>query len=346
MKPYHKLSRLGRLRRKHRLAQAAMRAYGLENPSLRFQRHAGNTIYRVYAPKAFPSTSDLYVKDLFGLRLYDPGWQTPQSITLELAWLRAMRGAGLPVPEPLPNLKGGLLTRVATPGIPETHSCALTRWVKGRRLPGNGRVEHYKAQGRLMARMHAFTASWSLPPGPHSKRLYDWYGLFMNDPEIGLKPGECWNFLSPEQKRAVDIVASRFRNRAGEWGEGPNVFGLIHADMGLDFNVLFYKGRPRPIDFEGSGFGYWLYDLAVAVVHCLGTPDYVPFRDALIAGYTSVRSLAPNKLCQMDLFTAAFCAYFNLWVAGVRHLNPASVTPHMEKQEANGMAFIRSYVTG
>jgi hypothetical protein len=47
-----------------------------------------------------------------------------------------------------------------------------------------------------MARMHSFTQQWQqqLSPGI-TKRHYDWDGLFMNDPEIGLPPGKSWEYL-------------------------------------------------------------------------------------------------------------------------------------------------------
>ena len=47
-------------------------------------------------------------------------------------------------------------------------------------------------------------------------------------------------------------------------GQGPNVFGLIHADAHLD-NVLFDGQQARLIDFDDCGFGYRIYDVAVAL---------------------------------------------------------------------------------
>ena len=46
-----------------------------------------------------------------------------------------------------------------------------------------------------------------------------------------------------------------------DWGKGSNVYGLIHADLGTKANVLFHKGEARAIDFDDSGYGYWMYDL-------------------------------------------------------------------------------------
>jgi hypothetical protein len=178
MKPYNELTRLGRLRRLRKLAQAALADYGLGGAPFKFFYAAGNVIYKVHDPGARATGSDdgLFEPGQYLLRIYQPGWQTPEAIELELAWLDAMRRqVGLPVPEPVPRLDGRLVTRISIPGIPETRSCALLRWVKGRLLPNLGRPEHYRAQGRLMACMHNFTQGWQGQlPSTNTKRRYDW----------------------------------------------------------------------------------------------------------------------------------------------------------------------------
>ncbi len=344
MRSDKKLTRLGRLRKEHAYAKKALGAYGLEHASMSFLHHSGNTLYRVYAPDAFFCESDLFIRGQFLLRLYQPGWQTAESISLELAWLQAMFRAGLPVPEPMLNNEGSMLTSFPVNGSSHIRLVAMTRWVKGKHLPGYGQAKHYTAQGKLMAAMHAFSQNWRVPFKNIEKRRYDWKGLFMNDEEIGLQEGECWGLLSSEQMKHIEIVAEHFQALSDKWGEAPRYFGLIHGDMGLDFNVIFNHGQPRPIDFDSSGFGYWLFDLAVALVHCLGTADYLRFRDALLSGYTSLCPLSSDELNKMDLFTAVFCSYYNLWMAGIRKINPLCINSHMESQEKNGAAFIADYV--
>jgi|GEM_PF-2905112 len=255
-------------------------------------------------------------------------------------WLAAMRReAGLPVPEPVPRLNGGLLTPLSIPGIPEARHCALLRWVKGRLLE-NGRLEHYRAQGRLMARMHNFTQQWQQLASDQTKRHYNWNGLFMNHPEIGLPPGKSWEYLPADWGAPFESVARQFRQLIDAWGTGPEVYGLIHADMGLDANLLFWRGQPRPIDFDGSGFGYWMYDLAAAIAHCIGTADYPRVRDALFAGYAEHRSLPDGQFAQWDLFTAAFYVYYILWMVGVAHLHPGCLDQDQEEAMYRGAAFI------
>lgn len=61
--------------------------------------------------------------------------------------------------------------------------------------------------------------------------------------------------------------------------------------LAVDATPLFWHGEPRAIDFDDSGFGYWVFDLAVALDACWEDPEFRHFRDALLHGYTEVRSL-------------------------------------------------------
>jgi len=142
------------------LAESALKDYGLGTARTRFFYHAGNTLYRVYNTsfRSSPLNDDLFEPGQYLLRIYQPDWQTPQAVQLELAWLSAMRNEGrLPVPEPVSRLDGELVSHISTPGIPQSRMCALLRWVRVRQLPDFGRVEHYHALGRLMGCMHRFT---------------------------------------------------------------------------------------------------------------------------------------------------------------------------------------------
>lgn len=327
------------------LAETALEEYGLGGVSLEFYLQAGNTLYRVYDrnPISPDPNDDLFEPGQYLLRIYQPGWQAPEAIELELAWLAAMRReGGLPVPEPIPRLDGGLLTQISIPNIPQPRNCALLRWVKGRLLPNPDQPKHYRAQGQLMARIHNFTQQWQLPPA-HTKRHYNWDGLFMNDPEIGLPPGKSWEYLPSDWVGPFEIVSRQFRQLIDDWGTGSDVYGLIHADMGIKANLLFWRGQPRPIDFDGSGFGYWMYDLAVALTDGVGTKDYARCREALLEGYTEHRSLPESHLAQLDLFIAACFVYYDLWVVGGTHLHPEYINQDMEEQMHRGAAFVLRY---
>ena len=326
MKPYQELTYLGRLRRLRRLAGVALDAYGLNGAHFTLLRHAGNTLFRVWAADPTPAAAanDVYEDGQYLLRIHEPGYQATDAIELELAWLAAMcREAQLPVQEPIPALDGRLLIQASIPGVPNAlrRNCSLLRWVKGRTLKKDIRPHHYRAQGRLMARMHNFAAEWQ-PPACPTKRRYDWDGLFQEDAGSGVPHREAWPLLATSCAEPFQIVARRVRQVMDELGQGPDVYGLIHADLGLDANVLFWEGQPRAIDFDDSGFGYWVYDLAVALEHCREDATFSQFRAALLDGYAEMRSLPEEQLKHVELFMAASDVYWSLWATGGAHLYP------------------------
>jgi Ser/Thr protein kinase RdoA (MazF antagonist) len=328
------------------LASLVLAEYGLQDAPFKLVLQAGNTLFRVYGPAPSPAPDDdLFEPGQYLLRIYAPGWQPPEAIRLELAWLAAMRReAGLPVPEPVARPDGTLLTRIHLPGMPEPRYCALLQWMKGRLLTRGVGEQHFRAQGELMARMHDFTRSWQLPAG-HNKRNYDWSGLFMNDSELGLPAGACWNYLPPAWKPPFESVARSTRLLMDEWGQGPEVYGLIHADMGTDANVLFRHGQPRPIDFDGSGLGYWLYDIAVAQAHLWDQPAFPAYRQAFLDGYTRMRTLPDWQLAKYDQFLAAFFVYYALWMVGAIHLQPESrghFQPVLDRAAAYVLHFVEN----
>jgi len=82
----------------------------------------------------------------------------------EMTWLAALsHEAGLPVPQPVPTLRGELLTLITTPGVPEGRLLSLMRWIDVRRRSTGFRPRHFRAWGRIVGQLHAFAEGWSPP---------------------------------------------------------------------------------------------------------------------------------------------------------------------------------------
>lgn len=324
MQPYSELSALGRARRMRQLASTALQAYGLPAARFKLLRQAGNTLFRVTAAGASPAQTDhdLFQESQYLLRIHQPDAQASEAIELELAWLAAMRrDAGLPVAEPVPAPDGRLLLPVSVPGVPGARNCSLLRWLKGRRLTRGIGADHYRAQGRLMARLHDFAAHYRIPPGL-TKRHYDWAGLFRADSGTGIPASEAWALLPPHCRGPFETVTRRVRAAMRRLGQGRDAYGLIHADLGVDANLLFWHGDARAIDFDDSGFGYWVYDLAVALEHCREDSQHARYREALLEGYAEHRCLPEEQLRYFELFTAALDVYVGLWCAAAAQVYP------------------------
>ena len=97
------------------------------------------------------------------------------------------------------------------------------------------------------------------------------------------------------------------------WGQGPEVYGLIHADVSVGANVLFSGDEARAIDFDDCALGYWMFDLGVALSALQERAGDLSCRDALYDGYTDVRPLPQEQWAHLDLFCAAWYAFEMYW---------------------------------
>ncbi len=333
MKDYEDLTYLGRIRRMRELARIALTAYGITDSRFCLLRQAGNTLYKVHAFNTPVSDTDenLFLKDTYLLRIYEPGYQEPEAITHELTWLSDMR-VEADLPEPITSLDGKLLVQVETTGVDQPRWCSLLRWVKAKSVLHRTQPYHFREQGKLMARMHHFSAGWPLATD-ETKRRFDWEGLFANDVGSGMRNAEAWALLTPENRRAFAFVAKQVKQVMDAWGESADVFGLIHGDLAIDANLLFWHKKPRAIDFDDSGYGYWIYDLAVGLEHVWDDPAFPVYRDALLEGYTSLRVLPDEQIYQLELFIAALEVYWTLWATGGTHLYPDLLPEYQERMQ-------------
>ena len=332
MKAYEDLTRCGRLRRIKRIAQMGLDAFGLRKAHLRLIVESGNVMYRVKTMDPMPKRESLYVDNCLLLRLHWPGYQNEDAIESELEWLSALCDAGFPVPQPVATTEGELSVMISVPGVPEARRCSLLRWVKGRRAMKRVRRWHMKAIGNLMARLHNHASSWKPPPG-FVRRHYDHNGLWGDDTGTGHTADEVWPRILRRYFEAFQEVTMRVERVMEDWGKGLEVYGLIHADLGTNANVLFCSGEARAIDFDDGGFGYWMYDLAVSLCDWEGEDVWPAYRDALLEGYLEMRSIPEEQLKQLELFQAAYRAVEIFWgtSGAIRFKDP---TYWRERQDA------------
>jgi Ser/Thr protein kinase RdoA (MazF antagonist) len=305
--------------RMRRLAVRALDAYPLADPRLRFVAHGENTTFRVDA-------STPGGRDRFLLRVHRPERHgrlidSAAAVGSELTWLAALRAdCGLPVPVPLRTTGGNLIATVTSADVPEPRVCSVLRWMDGRVHTAAPRPVHLHRLGSIMAQLHNHATQWHPPPG-FVRMRWNWE-TFFGDTMIygGIGAADVWDLLPGPLRRGFDLVASRMERVMTELDQGAGDVGLIHADLHLD-NALFLRDQVRIIDFDDCGFGYWLYDIAVALWELRHRNDYEQFRAALFQGYTRHRHL-PAGLAYLDDFIATREVAFGLWFTGTAQINP------------------------
>lgn len=298
-----------------RLARAALAHYGLERATLHRLRNAENVTYQVDAEDGHASEASgrgPYVSGRYLLRLHGEGYHTRAAIESECGWLAALRReVGLVVPVAVATPAGDVCVEVRAPGSPAMRYCSLLRWVRGRIHSFRPRPSpHDLARlGRLMAGLHAHAERWPPPPGFQRPR-WDWDGLFGNGTGFGTMT-PTWAVVPDRYRSLFRRVADGLARVMRRLGDGPDVFGLIHADLNFE-NIVVTGGHAHAIDFDDCGHGYWAYDVAAALVPWWTSDRWPAVLDAFLAGYTSLRA-APRGLEDLDLFMGGRHVAIALW---------------------------------
>ncbi len=262
-----------------------------------------------------------------------------EAIASELTWLIALsQEAGLPVPAPVPTPDGEHLVRVVTPEMPQGKIVTLLRWLDARRLAAGLRPQHLAALGQMVARLHAFAASWQ-PPAGFTRFHWDWDsqlgGSMFKHPRAELVASMPAQFREP-----FETVSQAAKQAMAALGKSPEAYGLIHADLYPE-NVLFRAGQAYPIDFEDCGYGYWIWDIAVALCRWAWDAEWERMRDAFRDGYARVRTLPEAQWAQLDLFVATQFATMVLWASEFLVNDPVRVAEYEPWRDDNGNKLLR-----
>ncbi|MCA9541755.1 MAG: phosphotransferase, partial [Myxococcales bacterium] len=187
-------------------------------------------------------------------------------------------------------------------------------WLDGRMMRKRRSPAYFRKVGALTARLHLHAAAWR-PPIGFERQAWDAEGLVGDSPLWGSAtdlPG-----LSPLQIARFEEAASLVADRLDAFGTAPDRFGLIHADLHYG-NVMTHGGDVFAIDFDDSGEGWFLYDMAVTLKVVRQKPEYGAARAAWLRGYRAVRPLSDEHLALLDTLMLARTICQAQWVASRR----------------------------
>lgn len=236
------------------------------------------------------------------LRMHRPGYNTRAQMESELVWLESLRTAGLDAPAPRHTVDGEAYVAVAVGGA--VRQVGVIDWVDGVALEAvlqkdRSLVEdHYRRLGSIMARIRAHAERWDPPPG-FDRRRWDAEGLVGDDPLWG----RFWavSALTHGQRDVFSRARRVLHDRLAALPLDRSVFGLIHADLHLT-NILASDDRLVVIDFDDAGFGWYPYEMAVALQPVVDEPWFDDARRALIDGYRNVHPVSDDELNWLPMF--------------------------------------------
>ena len=236
--------------------------------------------------------------DPFVLRIYRPGGRSLAEIKSELAWMTAIRrDADLLVPDVIPALDGEAVVQITGDPPLERCYCVLFSCACGSE-PGEDELAAWFGRlGSITAQLHRHARSWTPPPWFDRPR-WDLSTTLGDQPHWGpWQKGVTDAGERRQLQRLADVVTARLRR----FGDAPERFGLVHADLRLA-NLLVDGERITVIDFEDCGFSWYLYDLACALTFNEGRADVRELIAMWVDAYRQVLPLAGEDEAEIATF--------------------------------------------
>ncbi len=279
------------------------------------------------------------------LRVHRQGYHGREAIESEMTWMAHLAACGLKVPEPLSNMENAYLAEIVFEG--KTYFVDVLTWLDGTPL-GNSidPLPYNKAElqtiffnlGEAMARLHAASDAWVIP-ADFQRHAWDLDGFVGEKPFWGAfwKAGELTDderlILSQARQKAVAVLQS-LKHKGAD-------YGLIHADF-VRQNILVTAQGLRIIDFDDSGFGFRMYDIATALVKNRAEPHYDAMKKSLFSGYRSQRQLSLMDEQALDVFLALRDFAYLGWMEARR--SEAGVTERMPEIRAATMVAAKLFL--
>ncbi|ADL45393.1 phosphotransferase enzyme family protein [Micromonospora aurantiaca] len=287
-------------------------AFGMYDGTLSLLKNSENLTFRWVGRVAGRGTLNRVV------RVGRPDYHDLDSVRSELALLDVL-ASRLPAatPVPVPRLDGDPLAALPPSDGADVRPIAVFEWVDGH--PGStGARQSWTSLhqlGVVVAALHNL--------GPEAAGLglsrpkWDWEALVGTGmwrtgdrtwSKWGASAGAGWiaalENVAPVDRRCLDEMAARTRDAMAQLNSEDGNWGLIHGDLNPS-NVLTTDDGVGLIDFDDCGWGLHVYDLAVALLWPYLNGSGKAARDALLAGYRTVRPLPASAEASLELMVAA-----------------------------------------
>ncbi|MBJ7340325.1 phosphotransferase [Mycolicibacterium sp.] len=276
------------------------------NSSLRLLNLSENATYAV-------TDADTGAQSI--LRVHRKGYHRPHEIESELDWLDALQHDGdVTVPTVLPARDGRRMVTVDQHGI-DRHVVHFEMVAGAEPDEETLTVADFHTLGRITATLHDHSTSWNRPAG-FGRFSWDWRHSLGDEPRWG-RWQDATGVGEPEAatlERAVALL----RRRLLEYGTGPEVFGLIHADLRLA-NLLVDGPQITVIDFDDCGFGWHFYDFGTAVSFFEDDPAVPEWQDAWVTGYRTRRTLPTTDEAMLPSFVLLRRMLLLAWMGSHSH---------------------------
>ena len=146
--------------------------------------------------------------------------------------------------------------------------------------------------------MHRHAREWSRPA---------WFTRFHWDYAAAFGRAARWGRwqdgigVGPSERQILARLDDALQARLAAFGTGQARYGLVHADTRLA-NLLVHDGSVSVIDFDDSGFSWYLYDLGTSVSFFEHAPEVPALVDSWLEGYRKAGRLSAEDQAEIWTF--------------------------------------------
>ena len=277
------------------------------------------------------------------LRIHRQNYHSETAINCELSWSTALtRESEVVAPDFFLGKDGKAVQSGHVDGLTATRHMVMFEFVEGTEPDENADlIAPFEELGEITARTHNHTINWSRPE-PFERLTWNLDTVFGENPTWG-----HWQDapnVTPEINSVLQRVEETVIRRLTEFGQGPQRYGLIHADMRLA-NLLIDKTGTRLIDFDDCGDGWFLYDFATATSFMEDHPLVPALKAAWVKGYRKVRALSDQEENEIETFIMMRRLALLAWIGSrIEAPEPQAMAPHFARVSAElGAAYLENY---
>ncbi|MGV0835755.1 phosphotransferase enzyme family protein [Mycolicibacterium thermoresistibile] len=315
-----------------RYARAVLPDYGRDpDTPLRLLSVSENAIYLVDDP------------DPMVLRVHRPGYHSLAAIRSELSWMTALRDqTTVLTPRSIHTDDGRDVVSARPDGAAADVYVDAVTFIPGCTAEEQPDAVGFEELGRMTAVMHRHVQNW-VPPTGFTRFRWD------VDTTIGARPRwGSWRRAVGLDSGDVDTIeraAATVIARLNEFGCENDRFGLIHGDLRMANLMVDPTDTEAPItviDFDDSGWSWYLADLG-AVVSFI---EHTPLAETIIAdwlyGYRDVCALPPAHLEMVPTFVMLRRLMLTGWLAS--HADADAALAYSDGYAAGTVQLARRYV--
>jgi Ser/Thr protein kinase RdoA (MazF antagonist) len=293
------------------LAKTAIKEWDLDVESINLHLQSENTVFKVEGADG----------NTYALRIHRKGYHDLDELNSEHAWTSCLSEAGLLVPEAVATKNGEAYATVFFQDSDEYRYVGLVKWIEGTilndlilDLEEKDVSDLYESLGKVVAKFHNATIAWEVPED-FKRHSFDTEGFLGDQPFWG-RFWEAENATNSERKK-LTLIRNNMTGILSKLPKDINSFGMIHADMHSQ-NILIQEENLSVIDFDDAGFGWYGFDLAVAIWDRLdftaaGCHFDIAYK-ALIKGYLEERPNAKDVIETIPTFLLMRTMMIILWI--------------------------------